>query len=99
MARLWLQLAEHMARKTQSQQFDPPSVVFDLYGNETTLETKPQYSLWYLGRSETFAVNTPSEFEVPIYGINSVLFRSSKLTSSNVNKNKLFIYEAKVLKF
>jgi hypothetical protein len=42
MARLWLQLADHMARKKQSQQFDPPSVVFGLYGNEVTLETKPQ---------------------------------------------------------
>jgi len=44
MARLWLRLVDHMARKTQSQQFDTPSVVFDLCGNETTLETKPQYS-------------------------------------------------------
>jgi hypothetical protein len=56
MARLWLQLADRMARKTQSQQFDPPSIVFDLYGNEITLETKPQYSLLYLGRTEIFAV-------------------------------------------
>jgi hypothetical protein len=88
MARLWLQLADHMARKIQSQQFDPPSVVFDLYGKEITMETKPQYSQWYFGRSETFAVNRPSEFEVTTYGINGVLFRSSKLTSSTVNKNK-----------
>jgi hypothetical protein len=77
-----------MARKTQSQQFDTPSVVFDLYGNEITLETEPQYSQWYLGRREALAVNKPSVFEVTTYGINSVLFRSSKLTSSNVNKNK-----------
>jgi hypothetical protein len=78
MASLCLQLADHMAGKTQSQQFDPPSVVFDLYGKEITLETRPQYSQRYLGRNETFAVNTPSEFEVTTYGINSVLFRSSK---------------------
>jgi len=88
-----------MVRKTQSQQFDPPSVVFDLYGNEITQETEPQYSQWYLGRRETFAVNKPSEFEVTTYGINSVLFRSSKLTSSNVNNIKWLIYEAKVFKF
>jgi len=88
-----------MARKIHSQQFDPPSVVFDLYGNEITLETEPQYSQWNLGRREILAVNKPSEFEVATCGINSALFRSSKLTSSNVNKNKLLIYEAKVLKF
>jgi hypothetical protein len=75
MTRFWLQLADHITRKTQSQQYDPPFVVFDFYGNEITLKTKPQYSQWYLGRSETFAVNTPSEFEVTTYGINSVLFR------------------------
>jgi hypothetical protein len=67
MARLWLQLVDHMARKTQSQQFDTPSFVFDLCGNEITVEIKPQYSQWYLGRSETFAVNKPSGFEVTTY--------------------------------
>lgn len=86
MARLWLQLADHMARKTRSQQFDTSLVVFDLYGNEITLETMPQYSQCHIGRSETFAVNKTSGFEVTTYGINSVLFRSSKLSSSNVNK-------------
>jgi len=92
MARLWLQFADHMARKTHSRQFDPPSLVFDLYGNKITLETEPQYSQWDLGRSGTLAVNKPSGFEVTTYGINSVLFRSSKLTSSIVNKNKSFMY-------
>jgi hypothetical protein len=72
MARFWLQLADHMPGKTQSKQFDPPLVVFDLYGDEITLETKPQYSQWYLVRSETFAVNRPNEFEVTTDGINSV---------------------------
>jgi hypothetical protein len=67
MARLLLQLVNHMTRKTQSQQFDTPSIVFDLCGNEITVETKPQYSQWYLGRSETFAVNKPGEFEVTTY--------------------------------
>jgi hypothetical protein len=61
-----------MPRKTQSKQFDPLLVVFDLYGDEITPETKPQYSQWYLRRNETFDVNRPNEFKVTTDGINSV---------------------------